>query len=80
MTALVPLFPGIPGGPELMIVLLIVVLLFGANKVPKLARASGQAMGEFKRGRDELEEEIRSSRSESSTEVESSDAVETESA
>jgi sec-independent protein translocase protein TatA len=80
MTALVPLFPGVPGGPELMIVLLIVVLLFGANKVPKLARASGQAMGEFKRGRDELEEEIRSSKAEPSTEVESSDAVETESA
>ena len=80
MTALVPLFPGIPGGPELMIVLLIVVLLFGANKVPKLARASGQAMGEFKRGRDDLEAEIRSSKAESSTEVESSDAVETESA
>lgn len=56
---LVPLFPGIPGGPEMLIVLLIVVLLFGANKLPKLARSTGQAMGEFRRGRDELETEIR---------------------
>lgn len=56
---LVPLFPGIPGGPEMLIVLLIIVLLFGANKLPKLARSTGQAMGEFKRGRDELETEIR---------------------
>jgi len=77
MTALVPLFPGVPGGPELLIVLLIVVLLFGANKVPRLARASGQAMGEFKRGRDEIEAEIRSGEAEPSTEAEpAADAVE----
>lgn len=57
---LVPLFPGIPGGPELLIVLVIVVLLFGANKLPKLARSSGQAMGEFKRGREEIDRELRS--------------------
>jgi sec-independent protein translocase protein TatA len=33
-------------------------LLFGANKIPKLARSTGQAMGEFKRGREEIEEEL----------------------
>jgi sec-independent protein translocase protein TatA len=49
----------LPGGPELLVILFIVVLLFGANKVPKLARASGKAMGEFKRGRDEIERELR---------------------
>ena len=49
---------GIPGGVELLVVLLIAVLLFGANRIPKLARASGQALGEFKRGREEeLEDE-----------------------
>ncbi|KAB1188764.1 MULTISPECIES: twin-arginine translocase TatA/TatE family subunit [Haloferax] len=53
-----PLFPGLPGGPELLIVLLVLVLLFGANKIPKLARSTGQAMGEFKRGRSEIEEEL----------------------
>ena len=55
----IPLVPGLPGGPEMLIVLFVVVLLFGANKIPKLARASGQAMGEFKRGRDDVEAEIR---------------------
>ncbi|SEK58952.1 Sec-independent protein translocase subunit TatA/TatB [Haloferax larsenii] len=53
-----PLFPGLPGGPELLIVLLVLVLLFGANKIPKLARSTGQAMGEFRRGRNEIEEEL----------------------
>jgi sec-independent protein translocase protein TatA len=56
---LTPLFPGMPGGIELIVVLLVVVLLFGANTVPKLARASGQALGEFKRGRQDIEAEIR---------------------
>ncbi len=56
---MVPLFGMIPGGPELIILLGILVLLFGANKLPKLARSSGQAMGEFKRGREELEDDLR---------------------
>jgi sec-independent protein translocase protein TatA len=56
--ALVPLFPGIPGGPELLVILLIAVLLFGANKIPKLARSTGEAMGEFQKGREEVEQEL----------------------
>lgn len=50
---------GIPAGPEMLIVLLVLVLLFGANKIPKLARSGGQAIGEFKKGREELEEELK---------------------
>jgi len=49
---------GIPGGPELLIVLLLAVLLFGASKIPKLARASGEAIGEFQKGREEVESEL----------------------
>ena len=45
-------------GPELLIILLVLVLLFGANKIPKLARSTGQAMGEFKKGREEIEDEL----------------------
>jgi sec-independent protein translocase protein TatA len=43
---------------ELAVILLIAVLLFGANKIPKLARSTGQAMGEFRRGREEIEQEL----------------------
>lgn len=55
------LFIGGIGGPELLIVLFIAVFLFGANKLPKLARSSGQAIGEFQKGREEIEEDIRRS-------------------
>ena len=58
MTPTTALQIGIPGGPELLIILLIAVLLFGANKLPKLARSSGQAMGEFQKGREEINQEL----------------------
>lgn len=52
------LFPGMPGTTEMMVILLIAVLLFGANKIPKLARSTGEAMGEFQKGREEVEQEL----------------------
>ena len=38
------------GGPELLIVLAVVLLLFGSRKVPELARSLGRAQREFKEG------------------------------
>lgn len=38
------------GAPELLIVLLVILVLFGGAKLPKLARSMGQAQSEFKRG------------------------------
>lgn len=57
-SSLVPLFGPIPGGMEMFVILLIAVLLFGANKIPKLARSTGQAMGEFQKGRQQVEQEL----------------------
>jgi len=37
-----------PGAPELILILLVVVLLFGAKKLPELARGSGRALRIFK--------------------------------
>ena len=48
------------GGPELIIILLaIVVLLFGAKKIPEFARSLGKASAEFRRGKMIVEKEIR---------------------
>ncbi|MFC7133811.1 MULTISPECIES: Sec-independent protein translocase subunit TatA/TatB [Salinibaculum] len=58
VTVPVPLFGPVPGGMEMVVILLIAVLLFGANKIPKLARSTGEAMGEFKKGRQEVEQEL----------------------
>ncbi len=41
------------GAPELLIVLLVVLLLFGGTKLPKLARSLGTAQKEFKKGTQE---------------------------
>ena len=38
------------GAPELIIVLIVVLVLFGGAKLPKLARSLGQAQSEFKKG------------------------------
>ncbi|WP_343226980.1 Sec-independent protein translocase subunit TatA/TatB [Luteolibacter arcticus] len=46
------------GGQEMMIIFVIVLLLFGAKKIPELARGLGKSMGEFKKAREEFEHEI----------------------
>jgi sec-independent protein translocase protein TatA len=38
------------GAPELLIVLLVVLVLFGGAKLPQLARSLGRAQSEFKQG------------------------------
>jgi sec-independent protein translocase protein TatA len=46
------------GGPDLFIILLIVLVLFGAKKLPDLARSLGQSMNEFKKAREEIDREL----------------------
>ena len=45
-------------GPDMIVVLVIVLLLFGAKKLPELARGMGRAVKEFGAARDELEREL----------------------
>lgn len=45
-------------GSEIFIVFLVVVLLFGANKIPELARGLGKGMKEFKKATEEIKKEI----------------------
>ncbi|MEP6810204.1 MAG: twin-arginine translocase TatA/TatE family subunit [Chthoniobacterales bacterium] len=49
------------GGPDLIVILLIVLVLFGAKKLPELARGMGQAIKEFQKAKDEFSDELHSS-------------------
>jgi len=53
-----------PGWPETIFIALIFILLFGAKKLPELARGLGQSLGEFKKAREEFEREVRKSTAE----------------
>jgi sec-independent protein translocase protein TatA len=55
------------GMQEMVVIFIIILLLFGAKKLPELARGIGKSMGEFKKARDEFEHEI--TRSETETRV-----------
>ncbi len=46
------------GGQELILILLIVLVLFGAKKLPELARGMGQAIKEFQKAKDEFSDEL----------------------
>jgi sec-independent protein translocase protein TatA len=46
------------GGPDLIIILVIILVLFGAKKLPELARGLGQAMREFQKAKDEFGNEL----------------------
>jgi sec-independent protein translocase protein TatA len=51
------------GPTELLIIVLLVVLLFGASRLPQLARSLGDSMKEFKKVAKEMSEEEEESRS-----------------
>jgi len=51
------LFWGLPGGMEWIIILLIVLVLFGANRLPQLAKGMGESIRNFKQGMAEAEAE-----------------------
>ena len=44
---------GAPGWLEILLVLLLLVILFGARRLPELARSLGKSLSEFKKGRRE---------------------------
>lgn len=55
------------GMPEMVIIFIVILLLFGAKKLPELARGVGKSMGEFKKAREDFESEL--TRSETETRV-----------
>jgi len=49
---------GMPSGGELLVILAIVLILFGAKRLPELARSLGQAKKEFQKATKDASEEI----------------------
>lgn len=45
-------------GPDLIVILLIILVLFGAKKLPELARGMGSAIKEFQKAKDEFTDEL----------------------
>ena len=60
------------GFGEILVILFIVLLLFGAKRLPELARGLGQGMREFKKATNDIQEEIKSA-----TDLESGDGDDT---
>jgi sec-independent protein translocase protein TatA len=53
-----PFLAWLPHGMDFLWLFLGAVLLFGADKIPKLARGLGKSLGEFKKAKEEFEKEV----------------------
>ena len=49
---------GMPGGLEIVFIILIILLFFGAKRIPELARGLGQGIKEFRKASDDIKKEI----------------------
>lgn len=57
MFHLAMLYLGLPGPTELYVILAVIVLLFGAKKIPELARSMGAGINQFKKGLNDPDED-----------------------
>ncbi len=63
-----PIFAiGLPHGAEWLYILIGLVILFGADKIPKLARGLGKSVGEFKKAKEEFDKEVSAAANEAET-------------
>ena len=51
-------YAAMPGGWEMVIIAIVILLLFGAKKLPELAKGLGQGIREFKGAVDGVKDEI----------------------
>lgn len=58
-------------GPEILLIFLVVLLLFGAKRLPELFKSFGKSIREFKKATSEIEDDIRTAMDDDSTKSES---------
>jgi sec-independent protein translocase protein TatA len=63
------------GGPEVMMILIVVLLLFGGAKIPELMRGVGKGLGEFRKGVDDAKFTARKALEEDSEAVETTNSA-----
>ncbi|TYP95142.1 sec-independent protein translocase protein TatA [Fodinibius salinus] len=61
------------GGMEILIILLVVLLFFGAKRIPELARGIGQGINEFRKASDEIKKELKEGKKEGISSSETSE-------
>ena len=52
---------GLPGGPEMLLIAFVVLLLFGGKKLPELMRGLGKGIREFNNAKANIETEVKES-------------------
>ena len=72
-----PVFAGMFGGWEILLLLAVVLLLFGAKKLPELAKGLGKSIKEFKKASSEADEEIEAKSAQKSVEAPKADSTKT---
>lgn len=60
VTVMIPLFLGNIGAMEALVILLVVLLLFGGKKIPELMHGLGKGVAGFRKGINEIENEMKS--------------------
>jgi len=65
---------GMIGMQDMIVMLVLFLLLFGAKKLPELARGLGSSLGEFKKAREEFENEVTHAVTQGETAAKSTDA------
>lgn len=58
MNALSPIAMFGLGGQEITLIVIAIIILFGAKKIPELARGLGKSVGEFKKAKQEFDQEL----------------------
>jgi sec-independent protein translocase protein TatA len=58
---------GMPGPMEIVLIVAVIVLLFGAKKIPELAKGLGQGIKEFKKASQDIKQELGDNREQKTT-------------